>query len=93
VSGAPYSFEIYSYPPIDISPSTGTVAFGQGSGSFSVFANPKGKLSSSVHAVLTHEQSNKQASACTIVSCVPTGLYAAAAEAASRHPSGWYYHS
>ncbi len=93
VPGDSYFFDVYSYPSIEIIPSTGNISFSSGSGSFIVLANARGELSSSIHAVLTHEKSNKQASACTIVSCVPTGLYEAAAEAASRHPSGWYMHT
>jgi len=92
ISGDNYSFDIYSYPNIDITPSTGTISFSNGSGEFSVLANPRGQSSSSIYAILTHEKSNQQASASTIVSCVSTGVYEAAAEAASRHPSGWFVH-
>lgn len=90
ISGDKYLFDIYSYPPIDIVPNTGIVSFGEGSGSFSVLANPNGQKSSSLHAILTHEKSNKQASDSTIVSCVATGVYEAAKFAASY--AGWFVH-
>jgi hypothetical protein len=90
ISGDKYLFDIYSYPPIDIVPNTGIVSFGEGSGSFSVIANPNGQKSSSLHAILTHEKSNKQASDSTIVSCVATGVYEAASVAASY--AGWWVH-
>lgn len=91
ISGDKYLFDIYSYPEIDIVPRTGIVSFSEGSGNFSVLVNAKGQLSSSLHAVLTHEKSNKQASDSTIVSCVPTGVYEAASLAAANI-NGWYIH-
>lgn len=69
IIGEKYIYDIYSHPPITIIPNTGTISFGDGSGNFSVLAYLDGKKSSSVHVVLTHEKSTKQASDSFVIRC------------------------
>ena len=92
ISGDKYLFDIYSYPEIDVVPRTGIISFSEGEGNFSVLVNARGQQSSSLHVVLTHEKSNKQASDSTIVSCVAEDVYQAAENAVNGHGAGWYIH-
>lgn len=69
IPGERYIYDIYAYPPISIIPNSGIVSFGDGSGVFSTLAYLDGIKTSSIHVVLTHEKTSKQASDSLVIRC------------------------